>query len=438
MTFRARLLAAVTGLTLLTLGGAFLAVYFTVTRRDLRQLDHVVREAAAADARLVGSRGLAATPAPTSSHGVSLTRYEVLFRDGRPITATPTFARQPPERRTLPPGGCCFDIRANVLLRAALAPVPGQPGAELLVGLPRTDLDSDMALLRRTMLLVFGVTVAWTVLLAGFIVLRLTRGQGRITSVARQVAGGDLTARVGMLTASAEVAQLGRDIDEMIERLAVLVASQRQFIAHAAHELRSPLTTLYGELSLAVRRDREAADYRRTIEEALDSTRRLKSLAEDLLALARIGAAAPADVGRHTVPALLVEARAALGAGAGIDVLGSCRDVAGNAADLARLLRNLLENALRHSPEGVPVSVELADQGQLVTITVTNQGPGVAEAERERIFDPFYRAPDGVPRDGGTGLGLSIARAIARAHGGEVRYRPRDQGAAFVIELPAA
>jgi two-component system OmpR family sensor kinase len=450
MTFRARLLASVTALTLFTQGGAFLAVYLTVARNDLRQLDRLVQTAASADVAPDESQAMASAdvpptaslvklgvaPASRSSHGVSLKRYEALYQDGRTLSATPGFA--PPMRHALPASGCCFDVLADVRLRAALVPVPGQPGVELLLGLPRTDLDSDMALLRRSMLMVFGVTVAWTVLLAGLIVGRLTRGHRRITEIARRVAGGDLDARVGTAKGSREVAQLGRDIDEMIDRLAVLVTSQQQFIAHAAHELRSPLTTLYGELSLAVRRERDAAEYRRTIEEALESTRRLRFLTEDLLALARMGAAVPIASARHTVPAILDEALAAITARPSITVTGDCREVKGNAADLARLLRNLLENAIRHSPVNAPIAISLADRNSLVTITVSDQGPGVAEAERERIFAPFYRVPDDTSREGGAGLGLSIARAIARGHGGDLRCQTGTTGAVFVVELPAA
>lgn len=435
MTFRARLLAAVTALTLVTLGGAFTAVYFAVAHSDLRQLDRVVEAVARTDVLLTRAPISPAAPTSMSSHGVSLMRHEAIYRHGQTVSATPGFS--PPSRASLSAVGCCFDVRANVVLRAALVPVPGQPGVEMLVGLPRTDLDSDMALLRRSMLMVYGAAVAWTVLLAFLIVGRLTRGHRRIAAVARRVAGGDLDARVGSTAGSAEVAQLGQDIDEMIDRLAVLVVSQQQFIGHAAHELRSPLTTLYGELSLAARREREPAEYRATIDEALASTRSLMLLAEDLLALARIGSAGPMGSARHAVRAILEQARAAIPDRATIVVTGGCRDVKGSADDLARLLRNLLENAVRHSPEGAPIAIDLADRDSVVTITVSDQGPGVAESEAERIFAPFYRAPHGVPSQKGAGLGLAIARAIARRHGGDLRCRPGSQGGVFVVELPA-
>ncbi|MBK9263660.1 MAG: HAMP domain-containing protein [Polyangiaceae bacterium] len=139
------------------------------------------------------------------------------------------------------------------------------------------------------MVTVFFVAVAWSVLLATWIVRRLTREHEAITLVVRRVAAGDLAARVATRSGDAETAQLGRDINEMIERLDVLVASQQRFIAQAAHELRSPLTTLYGELSHALRKARDAETYRKAIEEAHDAARRLKLVTEDLLALARLG-----------------------------------------------------------------------------------------------------------------------------------------------------
>ena len=110
--------------------------------------------------------------------------------------------------------------------------------------------------------LVFIVAVAWTVGVATWMVRMLTRNQRRIAEVVRRVAAGDLSARVGALEASGDEARLVRDLDDMIERLSNLFSAQRVFIAHAAHELRSPLTALYGELALALRRSRDAEEYR--------------------------------------------------------------------------------------------------------------------------------------------------------------------------------
>jgi signal transduction histidine kinase len=231
----------------------------------------------------------------------------------------------------------------------------------------------------------------------------------------------------------------------MIDRLSALLASQKEFIAHAAHELRSPLTLLYGELTLVSRRPRDADVYRQAIDEALDATRRLKALAEDLLTLARIGASSPEDGREEVLTRKVVEESARVVAGEaaarGVDlhIDGDARAINGRRQDLERLFRNLLENAVRHSPQGGRVAAEVGEDDGAVIITVTDDGPGVDESDRDRIFEPFYRGPrEAAENRPGTGLGLAIARSIARSHGGDLTLTPgRQGGAQFVVRLAA-
>jgi two-component system heavy metal sensor histidine kinase CusS len=294
------------------------------------------------------------------------------------------------------------------------------------------------------MLIVFAVAVFWAVLVATWVVGRLTRGHEAIAAAARSVAGGDLSARVAVPRGTDEVSRLASDVNRMIEQLSGLVASQREFIAHAAHELRSPLTTLYGELQLALRRERDADGYRGAIEEALDSATRLKTLAEDLLALARIGSTV-ADSGELVSPRTAVEeavrtvASEAQARDVRLAIDGDARVVSGRPQDLERLFRNLVENAVRHSPPGAAVEVRLRDTNEHVVVTVSDEGRGVPDGDRERIFEPFFRgAHESVNDVPGVGLGLAIARKIASAHGGALELGPaRDRGAQFVVRLPA-
>ena len=305
--------------------------------------------------------------------------------------------------------------------------------------------------------LVFAVAVAWTVGVATWIVRRLTRNQRRIAEVVRRVAAGDLSARVGVARAGAAAAsqaaagdevRLVTDIDDMIDRLSDLLSAQRVFIAHAAHELRSPLTALYGELALALRRSRDADEYRAAIREALDSTRQLKGLAEDLLAVARLGTAPPPSAEAIDVRHVGGGGEARRAAGRGADAASGSRSagergrsLAGE-RDLVRLFRNLIENAVRHSPpDGAIVDRRspMTTPGAS-TVAIADQGPGIPEAERGRIFAPFYQGTT-VPTASGAevGLGLTIARGIARAYGGDVALDPEQSGGAcFRVTLPAA
>jgi two-component system heavy metal sensor histidine kinase CusS len=286
------------------------------------------------------------------------------------------------------------------------------------------------------------VAVVASAAATSWLVRRLTRDHDRIAAVARAVAAGDLSARIGRTSSDPEIARLGQDVDEMISRLAVLVETQQRFIANASHELRSPVTTLLGELSFALRRDRDAATYRGAIEEALDSTRRLKVVTEDLLALARVGAA---DLRLESVPlskvtrAAVESTRAAADAReVALEITCDGPAVQGHAGDLERLLRNLIENAIRHSPRGGRVHVDAQGEVDHVHLRVTDDGPGIPYDVRERIFEPFFRLAGERAEHAGAGLGLAIGRSIARAHGGDLWVDDSSHGARFVVRLPVS
>ncbi len=453
MSFRSRLVGAVSGVTVLTLGGAFFAVLQLMNGEQQRQLDVALRAEARQEAREAAHGGDGAAlmisdgPGPYGNDIGPLTKYGAIFAgDGRLLSSTETFNGRVPRLDDLrhPPGEC-FDLWFHrEHLRAVLMDVPGHPGNLLMLAAPRLDLDSDAAFLRRAMIIVFAVAVAWAVALAMWIVRRLTRGHAAVAGVARRVADGDLSARVQPDASDPEMAQLARDVNQMIERLAKLLQTQEEFITHAAHELRSPLTTLNGELSHALRKARDSDGYRLAIASALESAQRLKGLAENLLSLARIDGTAdePRDplwlneVIEHARRAVAPEAE---GGGVSIEIDDEACAVTGNARDLERLFCNLLENAIRHSPRNGLVRVEIAraPSGRRVEVRIADDGHGIAAVERERVFEPFYRSPGayGIP---GHGLGLAIARKIARAHGGEVRLGDSDKGACFVVDMPAA
>lgn len=450
MSFRSRMVGAVAALTIVTLGGAFVTVSLAVNRSQERQLDHALVAEAREEAREAAALGgaelaISDRPGPAANDVGPLTKYGVIYGpDGRLLASTPSLhGREPALTQLLRPPGECFDLWfGGEHLRGVLAEVPAHQGL-LLLAAPRTDLDGDEAFLQRAMLIVFAAAVAWAIAVAHWLVRRLTRDHALIAAVARRVADGDLAARVETRSGDPETEQLARDINDMIERLAALLISQNEFIAHAAHELRSPLAALYGELSLALRKAREPASYRASIEEALDSARRLKALAEDLLLLARIGAAADQPRQRVSVSGTLAAAVRSVGQEAAdrsveLRQAGTCPDVVGRGSELERLFRNLLENAIRHSPRQSEVTILLDAQAGAVTVTIADQGEGVRPEERERIFEPFYRGSRAQADDPpGAGLGLAIARRIARAHGGDI-HLAEDQGvgAAFVVTLP--
>ncbi|MCY1011708.1 HAMP domain-containing sensor histidine kinase [Nannocystis pusilla] len=453
MSLRVRYVVATSAITLVTLGAASIAVTLAVNASQEHQLDlALVREAReeAAEADKLGGDELAISnrPGPFANDVGPLTKYAVIYGPGdRVIAQTLSWQRDPPPLSELPPpDGNCFDLwSAHEHLRAVHVDLPSHEGSSLLLAAPRADLDGDARFLERAMGTGFAVALVWTVLVALAVVHRLTRDHRTIAEVARRVAAGDLAARIDLRHGDREIVQLARDIDAMIERLGLLLGLQQRFVANAAHELRSPLTTLYGELSHALRRSRDASEYERAIREALESTSRLRRLTEDLLAVARMGAAGdevgePVDIAELGQEAIALVRHESDAKGVSIEWDGPGARVIGRAHDLVRLIRNLLENAVRHTPPGGKVSVRCRPGPTRVELRVRDEGPGVPAAEREQIFEAFYRGTrERGANDGGTGLGLTIAREIAHAYGGQVVVAAEEgPGAVFAITLQRA
>lgn len=445
MKFRTRLVLAISLTTALTFGSAFGAVWRVVTRSEERELDETLREASRDELReLAQQRGatlrLSAIDGPPGDDAAPLERFAALYAQDRLVDATrATCAPRP----TPPPDHASFLMRCGKTnLQALASTIPGRsPDHVLLIALPRTNLEADESLLGQTLAIALAIAVGAATGVTFVVVRRLTLQHDAIADAARQVAAGNLHARAPLVSGDAELAQLTTDINVMIDRLGTLVASQKRFIAHAAHELRSPLTALLGELSLATRRERTAEEYKLAIDEALDATRRLKLLTEDLLALARLGTDAAPEPETVALAALLREAVASAGAAAterGIAVTTAIDDVTLTARprDLVRLSKNLLDNAVGHAASRVNVTCREVG-GAEVEIAVEDDGPGVPDEERARIFEPFYRsAEDRAREEPGAGLGLSIVREIARAHGGDVSVERAELGGArFVARL---
>jgi signal transduction histidine kinase len=249
----------------------------------------------------------------------------------------------------------------------------------------------------------------------------------------------DLTERLPLPDSQGEIARLGRTFNTLLDRLAGAFQRERRIVSDASHELRTPLAVLSAELQVASRPDRTPEQLRETVASALDETRRLTRLADDLLVLAR------SDEGRlplrrepldtHDVLRDL-ERRNASAYAAGGRTLVLREEVEGGAvvladADrLAQALDNLIANALRHGR--APVEVAAQQCGATIEITVRDSGPGVAADIQPRLFQRFATGT----KRGGTGLGLFIVRELARAHGGDAWYRPIDGGSEFVLSLP--
>jgi two-component system OmpR family sensor kinase len=301
--------------------------------------------------------------------------------------------------------------------------------------------------------LVVGVlSGAGLALLAGlWIATRAMAPIAQLTAAAREIERTrDPARRVPRTEADDEVGELARTLDDMLVSLdasrsetEAALQRQREFVADASHELRTPLTSVLANLELLA--DTLDGERGEAAQSALRSSRRMRRLVADLLLLARADAErqaprAPTDVGE-----VLMEAAGELSPVAGGHELqvDAGRGVVDGARDeLHRLVLNLMENAIRHTPEGTHIRAGVERVDGEVVLTVEDDGPGIPEDLRDRVFERFVRGTG--DRGGSFGLGLSIVRAVAESHGGAVRVespsingdRP-PHGTRFVVTLPA-
>jgi len=265
---------------------------------------------------------------------------------------------------------------------------------------------------------------------AGWIVHRSLKPVEAIRAQTAELTAANLHRRIPVPDSTDPIAALAVTINDTLARLEDAVTRQQNFTADAAHELRSPLTTLLATVQVAQAYP-ESADYPDLLDRIHRGARRLQILTEDLLLLARPDGIEPL---RHQS----VELRALIGpllSGPASLEPGDPVRVTGDPNDLERAVRNLLENATWHARTRVVVSV--AAEKNTARVTVDNDGPPVPAADQQRIFDRFVRLDAARSRDqGGFGLGLAIVREIAGRHRGDAHSVPCDQGARFVIDLP--
>ncbi len=262
------------------------------------------------------------------------------------------------------------------------------------------------------------------------VVRRITRRLERLQARVDALGAGELSARV-QVEGKDEVAELARSFNRAAERIEGLVAAQRQMLAAASHELRSPLTRMRMALELLQQQDRPDLRARLATDIAeLDELIGEILLASRLEVLDRLDREEPVDL-----LALLAEEASRTGAAASGDVV----TVIGDPRLLQRMMRNLLENAQRYAG-GTEVEAAVTRSGERsALLSVEDRGAGVPDDERSRIFEPFYRARGSRETGEGVGLGLALVSQIARRHGGSARCVAREGGGTrFEIALPIA
>jgi two-component system, OmpR family, sensor kinase len=360
------------------------------------------------------------------------------LNDGRPLPAVTIRAA----------GSGTYTARAQGEPWRVLVRDVGERGTTVAVMMPLRDPGAATATLRRG-IIVLGLAVALLAAgIAAWATRRSLRPLGDAERTAAAIAEGDLTRRVPHYPVSTEAGSLAASLNVMIDRLHGALAQGeatqerlRRFVSDASHELRTPLAAIRGYAELHRMGGDEHGDAVGRIEA---NASRMSDLVDDLLLLARsdedssqLTADAPVDLA-----AIVADAAADVRAQDPTRTVtvahrGRCV-VRGSARHLGQVFANLGGNVLRYTPEGSAVEFTTRCDGESITVTVRDHGPGLPTGDVERLFERFYRADDSRTRQtGGSGLGLAIVSAIVSAHGGTVSAADLGDGAQVTVTLPS-
>ncbi len=331
------------------------------------------------------------------------------------------------------------DGRGGPFRLAGLASTTPEGPAAVYVGRTLENVDHDIVVAGTMLAVGLPLLVALVGSTTWVLVGRALRPVESIRAEVSDITGSGLHRRVPEPGTGDEIARLAATMNAMLDRLETSAERQRRFVEDASHELQSPLAVLRAELEVALRKADEA-DWPSVASRLLGDVARQERLVQDLLYLAR-AEAAPArrpDTLVDLDGVVLEEVdRVRTRSPVPVDTTSvSAAPVRGQSADLARVVANLLDNAVRHATRRVQVALDVRENSAV--LVVHDDGPGIPPERREQIFERFARLDEGRSRDrGGTGLGLAIAREVVAAHGGTITAEDAAVGARMVVRLPA-
>jgi signal transduction histidine kinase len=331
--------------------------------------------------------------------------------------------------------------------QAAGKPLSAGFHSELLLGVAvslqkvNATLRSLSVVLVSLSLLLWALALVWGRRLSRHTLKPVTR----MAHAAQEINGDALDERLPVPNTRDEIEELGRSINGLLDRLQDSFERQRRFTGDASHQLRTPLTAIQGQVDVALRYERTGEEYRRVLTVVQRKTRDLSQIVESLLFLARADREALAPLLEPVDLAVWLE-----------DHLRKWKESHGNAdlqieiaagvefpvqiqaALLAELINNLLDNAARYSESTAPIVVSLDRQDHVVLLAVQDHGIGITAAELPHLFEPFYRSPEARRRGSpGLGLGLSIAARLADSFGGRIEVSSKiGEGSRFTLWLP--
>ena len=438
---RSRLLLVVIAAVVVSVAGLVAGFNIVLGRSLDRDSRALVRSRAAAELSSVGVRNGRLTTSETTDARAS-DAFIWVFEGSRLLERPRTEAAVDQAARALAAGPSRFHDVAESDARLYSIPIVdnGKRVGTVVAGVSLSPYEATRgaALIAS---IVFGVLVLIAVaILVRWLVTASLKPVVRMTRQAAEWSDHDLDQRFALGPPHDELTELAATLDGLLDRVAASLRHERRFSAELSHELRTPLARVLAESELALRRDREPEEYREALEVVRRSADQLSRTVDALVAAARFEAGG--DVG------LANAGEVAAGAAAACAGLASSRDVAvevmphagalriGVDPDLAeRILQPVVENACRYGSSRVRVDV--ARENSSVVFAIDDDGPGVTDDERERIFEPGVRGR-GANGSAGAGLGLALSRRLARTVNGDVYSEKSETGGRFLIRLPAA
>jgi heavy metal sensor kinase len=264
-----------------------------------------------------------------------------------------------------------------------------------------------------------------------------------ISAAAAKISAGDLSQRINVAETESELGRLAAVLNSTFARLESAFAQQKQFASDAAHELRTPVAVILTQTQTALHREREAKDYKETVEACQRAAQRMKKLISALLELARL------DAGQEQMKRLdfdlsstahdCVELIRPLSDERGVKIISELAPLkcTGDSERLAQVITNLLTNAIQHNKPDGEVRITAQSQSGTAILTVADTGAGISAEDLPRVFERFYRA-DKSRSSANNGLGLAISKAIVEAHGGTIEVASEEEiGTTFTVRLPA-
>jgi heavy metal sensor kinase len=372
----------------------------------------------------------------------------ILDVDGRPLEAhwhgfDPGGVFPPRDRLRQP--ATITVVQRGSAWRVLQRPEQSAAGDYTIVVAGRLDaVATQRALLSRVLLVAGSIILLATAAVSWWAASSALRPVRTMAGDAAAISAKSREWRLNAPTETDELGQLARAFNELLARLSVASRTQRQFMADASHELRTPVSVIQTATEVTLNQaTRQETEYREALTIIGEQTARLSQMVEDMFVLAR------ADAGGYHVPmrrlyvdeviSEAVRAATVVAAAKGLDLTSEIQpDVAVDGDDglLHRMMTNLLDNAVQHTPPGGSVTVLLGTASGTATIRVADTGPGIPEADRDRVFDRFVRLDPARSAASGGGLGLPIARWIAEQHHGTLSLDPSPRGCVFVVRLP--